>query len=295
MRAPSGELTWTGFTLELAWAAGFFDGEGCTATSVDKRRPAALRIFSSVGQSSRSATVVPSVLTRFQNAVGGLGYIKAPYLDERSGTYAHQWRADSFEEAQAVVALLWKHLGPVKRAQASAALPRFREQYRTVRASYRRPARVRTIAVPTGGAMASEPESSLAWAAGLFDGEGSTELHVRRSGARTWFSLRARVSQCDDNGVPAVLTRFQHAVGCGQIEGPTSGEGYENAYKWAAGAEMTLIVLRAIWPWLGTVKRIQAMDVIETVDSLPVLRRYPWRDQARRFADDHGNWESPAL
>jgi hypothetical protein len=96
--------------------------------------------------------------------------------------------------------------------------------------------------------------------------------------------VRSRVSQCDQTGRPAVLERFQRIVGCGRIDGPTSGEGYENAYKWEAGAEDTLRVLPVLWPSLGTVKRVEALDAIRTVDALPVLRRHPWRDEAQRFA-----------
>lgn len=130
-------------------------------------------------------------------------------------------------------------------------------------------------------------EQSRAWAAGLFDGEGSTELHTRRTTQRTWFSLRSRVSQCDANGSPAVLQRFRAIVGGGRIDGPTSGDGYENAYKWDAGADESLRVLGLIWPWLGTVKRVQAIEAIRTVDALPMLRRHPWRDEARRFTQRH--------
>jgi len=39
-----------------------------------------------------------------------------------------------------------------------------------------------------------------------------------------------------------------------------------------------------IWPWLGIVKRVQAIDAIKSVDALPVLRRHAWRDEALRFA-----------
>jgi hypothetical protein len=84
-----------------------------------------------------------------------------------------------------------------------------------------------------------------------------------------------------------VLERFQRVVGCGWIEGSTSGEGYENAYKWCAGAEETLGALGLLWPWLGIVKRLQAIDVIRRVDDLPVSRRFPWRDKARLFAAEH--------
>jgi hypothetical protein len=117
--------TWRDVTLRLAWAAGLFDGEGCTATTVSVGRPGTVRIYVSVGQQSGSSEIVPSVLTRFQQAVGGLGYIGAPYLDQRSGTFAHKWRAESFVEAQAVIALLWSNLGAVKRWQAAGAFKRF--------------------------------------------------------------------------------------------------------------------------------------------------------------------------
>jgi hypothetical protein len=50
-----------------------------------------------------------------------------------------------------------------------------------------------------------------------------------------------------------------------------------------------------IWPWLGTVKRVQAIDVIKTVDALPVLRRHPWRDEARRFAQLHTETSSSSF
>jgi hypothetical protein len=283
------------FTLQLAWAAGLFDGEGCSSARRQKRKAKALRIQASVSQSSHSAEVVPSVLVRFQRAVGGMGSIGAAYLDERSGTFAYQWRAGSFEEAQAVIALLWANLGAVKRAQAADAFGRFRAQYETIRPVYRTPTRARRLSVSLRGPAASTREQRLAWAAGLFDGEGSTELHTRRTLARTWFSLRSRVSQCDAHGVPEVLQRFQAVVGCGRIDGPTSGEGYENAYKWDAGADDTLRVLPMIWPWLGTVKRVQAIDVIKTVDALPVLRRHPWRDEARRFTQLHTETSSSSF
>jgi hypothetical protein len=230
---------------------------------------------------------VPSVLYSFHAAVGRMGSIGAPYLDERSGTFAHQWRASSFEETQAIIGLLWPNLGRVKRGQAAEALVRFRAQYGTIRPLYRTPKKARRFSLSGLGSAASAQAQAFAWAAGLFDGEGSTELYTRRTPARTWFALRSRVSQCDAQGVPEVLRRFRAVVACGRIDGPTSGEGYENAYKWDAGADDTLRVLAMIWPWLGSVKRVQALEAIKSVDLLPVFRRHPWRDEALRFAQLH--------
>lgn len=278
--------TWRDLTLQLAWASGFFDGEGCTGSGADVRRPNSARIYVTVGQQSKVREIVPSVLTRFQQAVGGMGYIRKPYFDERSGTFAHQWRADSFEEAQAVIALLWSNLGEIKRAQAACAFQDFRAQYLTIRGRYRTSPRPRRFTLPPGAAASAE-EQSLVWAAGLFDGEGSTELHTRRTQDRTWFGLRSRVSQCEASGMPKVLQRFQVIAKSGRIDGPSSGEGYENAYNWEAGADETLRVLPLIWPWLGIVKRVQAIEAIKSVDTLPVLRRHPWRDEALSFAQTY--------
>jgi hypothetical protein len=193
----------------------------------------------------------------------------------------------SFEESQAVIALLWSNLGSIKRVQAATAFRYFRGQYRTIQPRYRTPTRARRFPLSAPGPAASAEEQGFAWAAGLFDGEGSTELHTRRTPDHTWFSLRSRVSQCDAQGVPAVLQRFRAVVGCGRIDGPTSGEGYDNAYKCEIGADDTLRVLAKIWPWLGTVKRVQALEAIGSVDALPVFRRHPWRDDALRFAELH--------
>ena len=161
------EGTWHNHTLQLAWAAGLFDGEGCSSARPQKRNANALRIQASVSQSSHSAEVAPSVLVRFQQTVGGMGSIGAPYFDERSGTFAYQWRAGSYEEAQAVIALLWANLGAIKRAQAADALGRFRAQYETIRPVYRTPTRARRLSLSLPGPAASAKEQHLAWAAGL--------------------------------------------------------------------------------------------------------------------------------
>ena len=62
------EETWRKLSLDLAWAAGLFDGEGCTSARPYKNRPGSVRIQASVSQSSHSAELVPSVLQRFQRS-----------------------------------------------------------------------------------------------------------------------------------------------------------------------------------------------------------------------------------
>lgn len=98
---------------ELAWAAGFFDGEGCVSVI---KATAGERLAVQI-----SSTYQPA-LERFLKAVQ-IGRIYGPY--ER-GTFKPQWayRANGFRRCQAVIAMIWPFLSGEKRAQAADALSR---------------------------------------------------------------------------------------------------------------------------------------------------------------------------
>ena len=119
---------------ELAWAAGFFDGEGHVGASVGRfrartewgRRRETVRrdVYLVVGQVERQ------VLDRFRRAVG-CGAVSGPYIHpvmakrgNEQPRYAFQ--TARFEHIQAIVVMLWTWLSPVKRAQAVAALTTMR-------------------------------------------------------------------------------------------------------------------------------------------------------------------------
>lgn len=73
----------------------------------------------------RVVQVDREVLDRFSAAVGGLGKVHGPYHYRSMGPNrraAWHWHVGRFEQAQAVIAMLWKFLGTVKRKQAAAAL-----------------------------------------------------------------------------------------------------------------------------------------------------------------------------
>ena len=93
---------------ELAWAAGFFDGEGCTLCR--KPKTGYRQLSFEVAQNEIST------LRRFESALG-FGSISGPY---RGSEY--QYRACSFEKAQAAIALLWRFLSDPKKIQAKTAL-----------------------------------------------------------------------------------------------------------------------------------------------------------------------------
>jgi len=92
--------------------------------------------------------------------------------------------------------------------------------------------------------------ADLAWAAGFFDGEGSTI--ARAFGARRrYYQLNITVPQAGHHGIPPLFQRFQRVMlGLGQIAGPFSGDGY--MLRFSAREEADL-VLRLLSPHLGEV------------------------------------------
>lgn len=257
---------------ELAWAAGFFDGEGTTIAKQDARRPDQFQLQFTVPQCGRDG--VPDVLSRFQRAVLGMGVIDKPYGDSM-----YRWRARGFVDGQAALALLWPFLSAVKRAQAASALRAVATQYRTGRLTgrQRRP-RAPAIRVPHAphSAACRRPTSlelERAWAAGFFDGEGWTGRvrSNRRINGPTWYRVRASINQNGQDGAsPAVLARFQRAVdGTGRIE----PQGQIDAFKWIA-EDLARVerVLGLLGPWLGAVKLAQAGSAINAFNAQQRLK-----------------------
>lgn len=96
---------------ELAWAAGFFDGEGCTTynTSGGHRYPALV-----------IAQVEREPLERFMAAVG-MGKIYGPYRVNLRSKPQFRYHARS-KNVKQVLALMWPWLSRPKRDQAIRVL-----------------------------------------------------------------------------------------------------------------------------------------------------------------------------
>jgi hypothetical protein len=113
----------------------------------------------------------------------------------------------------------------------------------------------------------------LAWAAGLFDGEGSTFcMHKEpkrfspNGRPKDYPTLRVQMGQSNRE----VLDRFANAVGVGKVyyvkAHYTSAQGYKYAkdkWQYQATKDDAALVLESIWPWLSELKREQAIDAIE--------------------------------
>lgn len=243
----------------LAWAAGFFDGEGTTIARSDARRPDYFQLEVSVPQSGPDG--VPEVMRKFQDAMLGVGRI-----DPQPGGLMHKWCAGGRATAELSLALMWPWLGPVKRAQAVGAIDVVDRQYtegrRRARPGRYRPTLVAHEIVSRGDARSLE----LAWAAGFLDAEGYFGLPrtYERRDESSGFVTRASASQHGLPNIPAdVLVRLRQAVG-GRIE----RHGEIDDFKWVIeGTQNVQAVLEAVRPWLGTVKITQAIVALAKAES----------------------------
>lgn len=94
--------------LELAWAAGFFDGEGGTYVQHNARTRLYLKLI--VGQKHRAP------LDRMRKAFGGIGNV----TQRGQGLYTYQITRQ--EDVHLALEMMWPYLCDVKREQANAAI-----------------------------------------------------------------------------------------------------------------------------------------------------------------------------
>jgi len=227
---------------ELAWAAGFFDGEGWANRS-------GRSVHSRINQGSLGG--MPEVLMKFRRIVG-VGRLKGPQIEEGKQDL-YWWEATSRPDITRVAELIGAWLCAAKRAEFERTLGR---------------------SVPPAIWPASM-SVELAWAGGFFDGEGSTYLEKHRTHAGH-FVPRLYVPQSSEVGVAPELVRLKSALGnLGTISGLRRPGGKRRPYRrWrvcpAAGVQLGLHLL---WPFIGEVKRSQARLVTQVIHSQPDLPR----------------------
>lgn len=115
--------------------------------------------------------------------------------------------------------------------------------------------------------MASEAE--IAWAAGLFEGEGSISIARRFRDGRTVY-MRLNVTSTDKD----VLERFAVVVGCGKAVGRHRGGPHKPIWDWEANrVEDTGRVISLLRPWLGQRRLARLAEIeAEVAESRPKSR-----------------------
>lgn len=220
----------------IAWAAGLYDGEGSTSSYFSSDRKSA-RLQMQISQGGVAGTP-PAVLIRFRDAIGH-GNVTGPYRG-----YLYYWKTTRRDAIAEVATALWPYLSREKRTQLTLA---------TVGAGGDPVVSLESI---------RSPDTERAWAAGLFDAEGSIFLRTNPRGRR-WLELELPQSSID--GIPETLARFHDLVRVGAITGPRIPRNAWSKlpqFRWrtAARGAVTEVVL-TLWPYLGKVSRERILPV----------------------------------
>lgn len=120
------------------------------------------------------------------------------------------------------------------------------------------------------------PREDLAWAAGLFEGEGSFFINNKKADGKHYQGVTASLGSTDRD----VLERFQAVLGVGHIRKHSPGdERWRQSWQWGTGKfEHAQYVACLLWPWLCERRRGQVHE------ALLAHRRYRAMLRERRAA-----------
>ncbi len=117
----------------------------------------------------------------------------------------------------------------------------------------------------------------LAWAAGLFEGEGSILVPSQRASNKT-----IRLSICSTDA--DVIQRFHEIIGLGRQYDyvPKNSLGKKRQYWWViSGHEKVQAVLAVFWGWLGERRKSKAVEALQKGASQRLPNEYikllPWK------------------
>lgn len=102
-------------------------------------------------------------------------------------------------------------------------------------------------------------ETALAWAAGLFEGEGSISVHTATRSGHTYRRLCIALGSTDED----VIRAFQRAVGVGNVNGPYGPYPGSNrpCWRWQITGTKAEAVLDRLLPFLGARRTARAEEV----------------------------------
>ena len=104
---------------ELAWAAGFYDGEGCCGVWQHGGTNHNKTLGISITQMRKEP------LERFETAMKHLGKIY-----RKKKTLIYRFQSHRFERVQMIVALMWNWLSAPKKEQITRSFAAYLNQYR---------------------------------------------------------------------------------------------------------------------------------------------------------------------
>jgi hypothetical protein len=120
----------------------------------------------------------------------------------------------------------------------------------------------------------------LAWAAGLFEGEGC--FHAAARPGTNKITLKVTIAMSDAD----VIDRFAAIVGFG-VHGPRWSRPEEKPmFEWRVqNFERVQALIAMLWPWLGERRRARAIEVLRIARSHGWLKNYCKRGHLRTEAN----------
>lgn len=98
----------------------------------------------------------------------------------------------------------------------------------------------------------------IAWAAGLFEGEGTIVISKEKTKAKAG-NIDLALSSVDKD----VIDRFYSYMGCGAVYGPYQyGTNRQPFYRWMAYNSQAILVLKLFIPWFCTRRSKRAKEAI---------------------------------
>ena len=131
----------------------------------------------------------------------------------------------------------------------------------------------------------------LAWAGGLFEGEGSinwSKIKNRNPKLPPWGVCGMSLHMTDED----VVRKFHKIVGIGRVHGPynysTKSIKRKSSWYWCIQTfERVQAIAAILWPWLGTRRRCQYKEVFK----LEMQARPPGRTKGARRSTVNGRFE----
>lgn len=106
-----------------------------------------------------------------------------------------------------------------------------------------------------GKAFGSATEVEVAWAAGLFEGEGS--IWIARSHGNSYPRITVASNDTD------VLEKFQRIIGCGRIRIQKTNPKHTQQYKFVVSKQQQVRdAFYAMYPWLGERRQKRGLEVL---------------------------------
>lgn len=226
-------------TEELAWAAGLFGAEG--SSYYDRHKQAVSMAMSQITDNRQ-------LVDRFQNALG-LGKVGHHRHAKDNHRASVAWRLRGNHNSSKALNLIWPWLDLEKRQQALTAIQKLIKDHPEAQ-----------ITIPREQHIPS-PTEELAWAAGLFGGDGSIWHEA------LWNKRRVSMEVSQSTKNRAILERFYQVVSVGKIydrkhrSTPRRPNPDSRWRAWTTEACLTVITL--LWPWLDEYKRVCAVRSLE--------------------------------